>query len=414
MIHQPEAEHPYHRREFGVPILTPQTPALDVIDSRTVKVPTLKRSVPTATNNTFVSNSSGLLFNDNNPTTITPKFESTDSPTLFTNSNLVSNTTVSPTPLFATSHTNSPSMDGSVADMNLLNGAPATLNTASGTYFHFQQLANTTSELDLDMKKLFEEYVVGDFEEDPSLFFTPYTTADTSFTHSSVISGIDTPSFNLAQIDSLLNTTSFPNGDFDLYGDNVAANSKDWNQSPLFNPSLLAEDPVAPYAIFKTTSATVTSASPQQLSVPTIGDEPVVSKPFPSPENSPCTARKPTSTTRRPAATRPTPARRVSSAPTFTPITPAATTPSTPQPFVTRHTKRRIPIVGEDPSVVEKRRRNTIAAQRSRARKAEEKALDKSTIARLEKENESLRVLKSYWKERACELGASPCEDGEN
>lgn len=64
--------------------------------------------------------------------------------------------------------------------------------------------------------------------------------------------------------------------------------------------------------------------------------------------------------------------------------------------------------------MVEKRRRNTVAAQRSRARKAEEKAEDKARITQLEKETETLRVLLSYWKDRACALGASPMEDGEN
>ena len=132
---------------------------------------------------------------------------------------------------------------------------------------------------------------------------------------------------------------------------------------------------------------------------------------LPSPELSPPTTRK--SALRRPTLTKPaSAARRVSTTP-FTPITPAPTTPSTPQPVITRATKRRLPVVDEDPSVVEKRRRNTIAAQRSRARKAEEKAEDRARIDQLEKESETLRVLLSYWKDRACELGASPMEDGE-
>jgi len=71
-------------------------------------------------------------------------------------------------------------------------------------------------------------------------------------------------------------------------------------------------------------------------------------------------------------------------------------------------------VVNEDPAVVEKRRRNTIAAQRSRARKAEEKAEDKNRIADLEKELAAQRTLTSYWKDRAVELGASSLEDGEN
>jgi len=71
-------------------------------------------------------------------------------------------------------------------------------------------------------------------------------------------------------------------------------------------------------------------------------------------------------------------------------------------------------MIGEDPAIVEKRRRNTVAAQRSRARKAEEKAADKALIDELQKEIEAQRTLASYWKDRAVALGASPLEDGEN
>jgi hypothetical protein len=264
------------------------------------------------------------------------------------------------------------------------------------------------SDSELAIKKLFEECLVGDFEDDNSFLFTPHTN-ETSFTHSTFTSGLDTPSMDLAQIDSFLNSTSFAEQDFNLFGDTKGLNSEEWN--PLFNPGSLAEDPIAPYAFFKNTAATVTSASPQQFSFSSIGDS---SKPrtLPSPELSPPTTRK--SALRRPTLNKPAPAaRRVSTTP-FTPITPAPTTPSTPQPAITRATKRRIPVFDEDPAVVEKRHRNTIAAQRSRARKAEERAEDRARISQLEKETESLRVILSYWKERACELGASPLEDGEN
>ena len=242
-------------------------------------------------------------------------------------------------------------------------------------------------------------------EEDNSFLYTPYTNA-TSFTHSTLTSGLDTPSMDLAQIDSYLNSTSLGEQDFNLFGDAKGLNSEEWN--PLFNPGSLAEDP---YAFFKHTTATVTSASPQQFSLSSIGDI-CKPEPLPSPELSPPTSRK--SALRRPTLTKPASAARKVSTTPFTLITPAPTTPSTPQPVITRATKRRIPIIGEDPSVVEKRRRNTIAAQRSRARKAEEKAGDRARITQLEKETETLRVLVSYWKDRACELGASPLEDGEN
>jgi hypothetical protein len=293
------------------------------------------------------------------------------------------------------------------------NSSSASLDLVTGTFFPHTTRPNS-SDPELEMKKLFDECLVGDFDEEPSFLYTPYTpyTVDTSFTHSSLTSGLDTPSINLAQIDSFLNSTSFGNQDFSLFGDSKGLNTDEWNQNPLFNPGSLAEDPIAPYAFFKNTSATVSSASPHQFSFSSMGDVVQPKPELPSPELSPPTTRK--SALRRPSANKPASAvRRVSTTP-FTPITPAPTTPSTPQPVITRATKRRIPVVGEDPAVVEKRRRNTIAAQRSRARKAEEKNEDRARIATLEKEVDNLRVLLSYWKDRACELGASPLEDGEN
>jgi len=297
------------------------------------------------------------------------------------------------------------------------NDPSASLNFVSGIDFLPHQPRPNLSDSDLAMKKLFDECMVTDFDEDPSFLFTPHTNG-TTFTHSSLTSGLDTPSIDLAQLDSYLNSTSsFGDQDFNLFGDASGLNTDDWNQNPLFTGSL-AEDPVAPYAFFKNNAATVTTASPHQFSIP-IGDvhSDVTStvsssnpEPLPSPELSPPLTRKPK---RQATTSKPVVPRRVSTTP-FTPITPAPTTPSTPLPQITRATKRRIPVIGEDPAVVEKRRRNTVAAQRSRQRKAEEKAEDKTRILELEKENETYRVLLSYWKDRACELGASPLEDGEN
>jgi len=410
-----------HRREFGVPI-----------DTTVAKDHTLQRRVPNADNAKYgrSSNSSGLLFRDSNhPAAASP------SPSVFKTPNLVSNTTVSSSPLFgnnhninistpAATHTTSPTMDSS------FNDASAPLNFVSGTTAAFlphphRQLFPNPTDSDLAMKKLFDECMVTDYDEDPSFLFTPHTN-ETTFTHSSLTSGLDTPSIDLAQLDSYLNSTPFGDQDFNLFGDVSGLNTDDWNQNPLFNTGSLAEDPVAPYAFFKNNTATVTTASPHQFSIP-IGDvhsdtssstsstlSSSKSVPLPSPELSPPTTRK----TKRQATTtslsKSAVPRRVSSTIPFTPITPAPTTPSTPLPQITRATKRRIPVIGEDPAVVEKRRRNTIAAQRSRQKKAEEKAEDKTRIAELEKENENLRVLVSYWKDRACELGASPLEDGEN
>ena len=393
------------RHLFGGPIPqeTTQPSPIDIIAAKDLN---LQRPVPKADGAKFVPNSSsssGLLSRGNNSPAPSTTFDSTESATLFKTPNLVSNTTVPPSPLFGnntTTHINTPMMDSPFND-------PSTsLDIVTGIFTH--QPRPNSSDSDLAMKKLFEECLVGDFDEDTSLLFTPYTN-ETSFTHSTFTSGLDTPSMDLAQIDSYLNSTSLGEQDFNIFGDTKGLNSEEWN--PLFNPGSLAEDPIAPYALFKYTDATITSASPQQFSFSSIGDS---SKPEPlsSPELSQPTIRK--SAVRRPTLVKPASAgRRVSTTP-FTPITPAPTNPSTPQPVITRATKRRIPVVGEDPSVVEKRRRNTIAAQRSRARKAEEKAEDRARITQLEKETETLRVLLSYWKDRACELGASPLEDGEN
>jgi hypothetical protein len=385
---------------FGGPIPTQPSP----IETIAVKDRTLQRPVPKEDGAKFVPNnsSSGLLFRGNNSPATSTTFDSTESPTLFKTPYLVSNTTVFPSPLFGnntTTHNNTPMMDSPFND-------PSTsLDFDSGTFTH--QPRPNTSDSDLAMKQTFEEYLVDNLDDDNSFLFTPHTN-ETSFTHSSLTSGLDTPSMDLAEIDSYLNSTSFGEHDFNLFGDK-GLKSEEWN--PLFNPASLAEDPIAPYAYFKYTAATVTSASPQQFSFSSIGDS---SKPdaLPSPELSPPTTRKPV--VRRPTLAKPaSAARRVSTTP-FTPITPAPTTPSTPQPVISRATKRRIPVIGEDPSVIEKRRRNTIAAQRSRLRKAEEKAEDRARITQLEKETENLRLLLSYWKDRACELGASPLEDGEN
>ena len=384
---------------FGGPIPTQPGP----IETIAVKDRTLQRPVPKEDGAKFVPNSSsGLLFRGNNSPVTSTTFDSTESPTLFKTPNLVSNTTVSPSPLFGnntTTHNNTPMMDSSFND-------PSTsLDFNSGTFTH--QPRPNTSDSDLAMKQIFEEYLVDNLDDDNSFLFTPHTN-ETSFTHSTLTSGLDTPSMDLAQIDSYLNSTSFGEHDFNLFADK-GLKSEEWN--PLFNPASLAEDPMASYAMFKYTAATVTSASPQQFSFSSIGDS---SKPdaLPSLELSPPATRK--SVLRRPTLAKPaSAARRVSTTP-FTPITPAPTTPSTPQPVISRATKRRIPVIGEDPTVIEKRRRNTIAAQRSRARKAEEKAEDRVRITQLEKENENLRLLLSYWKDRACELGASPLEDGEN
>jgi hypothetical protein len=261
------------------------------------------------------------------------------------------------------------------------------------------------------MKKLFEDCLVGDYEDDNSFLFTPHTTETSSFTDSTLTSGLDTPSIDLAQLDSYLNATSFGTHDFSLFGDANGLNSEEWNQNPLFNPGMLAEDPIAPYALFKNT-ATVTSASPQQFSFSSVGDnQSSMTDTLPTPELTPSISRKPA--TRRSTIGKSAPRRTSTAATPFTPITPAPTIPSTPQPVISRATKRRIPVIDEDPAVVEKRRRNTIAAQRSRARKAEEKAEDKVRIEELEKERDDLRALVSFWKDRACELGASPLEDGE-
>jgi Basic region leucine zipper len=409
-----QSRHP----SFGG-ILTPQTPIIDI-------------GSPAQYRNSIHGRLS--QFKDSNSAL---KFESLDSQPLYKTSKLVSDTTVSPIlPLFASTHTESPMiMDGSL-DMTLFNGAPATLNSASGTYYspsHYSSsLSHPSSALvrrlpanaipDAELaNQLFDECVTGDFEEDPSFLYTPFTVAQTS--SSTMSSGVDSPSISL-QLDAFLNPSSIGTQDFNLFADSANANTDEWGQNPLFNPGLLAEDPVSTYALFAN-NATVTSAHPQEFSLLAHGDETSTmtntndteSELLPSPELSPSISRKPpTSIPRRSTTTaKPTPARRVSSTPSaFAPITPAPTNPSTPQPFVSRHTKRRLPIIGEDPAVVEKRRRNTVAAQRSRARKAEEKLQDKTVIARLEKENESLRLSMSYWKDRACGLGASPMEYGDN
>jgi hypothetical protein len=373
-----------------------------------VKDPALQRPVPSADGAKFDRNSSsGLLFKDNNSPLLNTPDSHKESPTLFTNPTLVSNNTVPSTPLFGTTMTHTSPMDD-VSFSGSFNDASTSLNPVSGSSSFPNQ--SNPSDSELAMKKLFDECLVGDYEEDTSFLFTPHTT-ETSFTHSTLTSGLDTPSIDLAQLDSFLNATSFGDQDFNLFGDNNGHNTDDWNQNPLFNPGLLAEDPLDQYALFKNTAATVTSASPQQFSFSSVGDS-VKAETLPSPELSPPTSRK--SALRRPVGKQAPRRTSLGTPSTFTPITPAPTTPSTPQPVITLATKRRLPVIDEDPAIVEKRRRNTVAAQRSRARKAEEKAIDKVRIAELEKERENLRVLLSYWKDRACELGASPLEDGEN
>jgi hypothetical protein len=359
---------------------------------------TLQRPVPKEDGAKFGSNSSNRLFQDNNSPALFAA-DSAESPTLFSNPNLVSNFPVSSSP-FGKMHTNTPMMD--IVSEFTPNDPSASLSALSGSFIHPHHVNSADS--DAAMKKLFEECLVNDFEDDDSPYlFTPYTN-DTSFTHSTLTSGLDTPSIDLAQIDSYLNS-SLGNQDFNLFGDSNAVSADDWTQNPLFNPASLAEDPIAPYALFNKNTATVTSASPQQFSFSSIGDDQSTAVTLPTPELSPSTSRK--APRRAPAP------RRTSSATPFTPITPAPTTPSTPQNIISRATKRRLPVIDEDPAIIEKRRRNTVAAQRSRQRKAEEKQEDKVRINQLEKELENVRVLVSYWKDRACELGASPLEDGE-
>ena len=372
------------RHGFGVPI-PPETQPNQIA----AKDLSLQRPVAKYDH----SSSSGLLFGDNHSLSHTSTSDSSESPTLLKNPTLVYNTSVSPSPLFGNSnsnHRNTPMMDSAFKEPST-----TSLDVVSGIYT-FQPHPNPS------------DCLVDDFD-DMSFFITPQTN-DTSFTHSTFTSSFDTPSINLAQIDSYLSSTSLSDQDFNLYGDGKGLNMDEWYRSPLFNSGSLAEDPVAPYEFFKSTNATVTSASPQQLIFSSIrGSKP--EEPLPSPELSPPTTRK--SALRRSTLAKPTSgARRISTTP-FTPITPAPTTPSTPQPVITRATKRRLPVIDEDPAVVEKRRRNTIAAQRSRARKQEEKAEDRARITRLQNECDSLRLLLSYWKDRACELGASPLEDGE-
>jgi hypothetical protein len=374
-VPRPLEADPCPRRAFG-----------GFINDIAAKDHALQRPVPKADGAKFGSNSSNRLFQDNNSPSLFAA-DSAESPTLFSNPKLVSNFPVSSSP-FGKMHTNTPMMD-TVSEF--------THNDPSASL-------SALSDSDLAMKKLFEECLVNDFEEDDnSYLFTPYTN-DTSFTHSTLTSGLDTPSIDLAQIDSYLNS-SVGNQDFNLFGDNNAVPADEWTQNPLFNPGSLAEDPIAPYAFFNKNTATVTSASPQQFSFSSIGDDQSTAVTLPTPELSPSTSRK--------APRRAPVPRRTSSVTPFTPITPAPTTPSTPQNIISRATKRRLPVIDEDPAVVEKRRRNTIAAQRSRQRKAEEKQEDKVRIDQLEQELENIRVLMSYWKDRACELGASPLEDGE-
>jgi hypothetical protein len=390
----------HHRREFGVPITDPIRPG---INSIAAKDPALQRPVPQTDSAKFgLDSSSGLLFRDNNSASPFFTSDSHESPTLFTNPNLVSNSSVTPSPLLGTTtHTNSPAMD-------LFPGS-ASLNLSTGSFLPTPR--PNQSDSDLAIKKLFEDCLVDGYAEDNPFLFTPYTTETSSFTNSTLSSGLDTPSIDLAQLDSYLNATSFGTHDFNLFGDTNGLNSEEWNQNPLFNPGMLAEDPIAPYALFKHT-ATVSSASPQQFSFSSVGDnQSLKTETLPSPELTPSISRKPA--TRRPTIGKPAPRRTSTAATPFTPITPAPTIPSTPQPVISRATKRRIPVVDEDPNIVEKRRRNTVAAQRSRARKAEEKAEDKARIEELEQERDNLRVLLSFWKDRACELGASPLEDGE-
>lgn len=410
-----EAARLHHRRGFGVPIPAPlSSPQLIDTNNIAVKDPSLERPVLLTDGVKYDGQSnSGLLFGDNNPHTPASTSDSTESPSLFSNPKLVSNTTVSPSTIFGNNatHTISPVMDASVSGFNF-NGASASLNSASGTFTSSYRCPNAPDS-DLAMKKLFDECLVGEFEEDSSVsfLFTPYTNA-TSFTRSTLTSTVDTPSISLAQLDSYMSATSFGDQDFPIFDADIV-NTDEWTKSPLFIGTL--DEPNLSYAsIYKDTSATLSSVSPQLVSFPTIGDElnRVKSEILPSPALSPQTTRKSASSRRTSAPSARSTARKVSSTP-FTPITPAPTTPSTPQPVVSYATKRRIAVVNEDPAVIEKRRRNTVAAQRSRARKAEEKAEDKARIQLLEKENENIRTLLSYWKDRACELGASPLEDGE-
>ena len=390
---------PHHRRAFGVPIH--ETIRTD-INTIAVKDPALQRPITEDSAKFVLNGSSGLLFRDNN--SLASPFTSgspTESPSLFKIPFPVNNTTVSSSPLFGESIPHTPA----TMSLDLVKSLTGTITFA---------IHPNPSDTEF-AQKMFDECLVNDFEDDDNSFlFTPHT-GETSFTNSTLTSGLDTPSLDLAQIDSFLSATGtgFGDQDFNLFGEVNALNTENWK--PLFNPAS-GEETFVPssYASFPT--ATVTSASPKHFTIPTTIGTPSVTttttETLPSPELSPPSTRKSsTPALRRPSALKAT--RKLSSAP-YTPITPAPTTPSTPQPLITRATKRRIPVVNEDPAVVEKRRRNTIAAQRSRARKAEEKAEDKNRIADLEKELAAQRTLTSYWKDRAVELGASSLEDGEN
>jgi hypothetical protein len=430
--HAPIGVHLQPRRGFGTPMPSP-------IDTFAVKDPALRRPVPADSAKFGLSSSGRGLFDPS--ASASTNSDSSGSPTLFSNPTLVSNT-VSPQALFGNSlhtHTMSSAAPSSASPaankMDLNDSFASSLNTVSGTTllasFVNELSSNSLSDSDT-MKSIFQDYLVDEFADDTSssYLFTPHTNA-TSFTGNSVFtSGHDTPSINLAEIDQFLSSTSATLGDqdFNLFGD-YKITTDEWNTNPLFTgPNEVTEDPVSTYAFFKDSAATVTTASPHQFSLSTIGtdvEQLTVPSPkksvkvepiLPSPELSPPTTRRISNPRRQSSKATPA-ARRISggnsNAP-FTPITPAPTTPSTPQPVVSFCTKRRIPIVDEDPAIVEKRRRNTVAAQRSRARKAEEKMEDLKKIAQLEREAENLRVLLSYWKDRACELGASPMEDGDN
>ena len=107
------------RHAFGGPIPREATQP-NPIDTIAAKDLNLQRPVPKADGAKFVPNSSstGLLFRDNNSPATSTTFDSTESPTLFKTPNLVSNTTVSSSPLFGnnntTTHNNTPMMDSPV------------------------------------------------------------------------------------------------------------------------------------------------------------------------------------------------------------------------------------------------------------------------------------------------------------
>ena len=343
-----------HRRGFGA-MMT------GVVKDATLRQPLISEEVK------FDGNSSGnVLFRDDNSIAGSTSESNTS---LFIVPTTVQNNLVNASPVQDTS---SSMMDTSL-DTSLFNES---MNLTGIDY------SSSDVNSENEFAQIFDECVVNNFEDTSSLF-TPQT-----YTHSTMTQTIDSPSITLGQVN---NTTSLTDQDFDLFC-GPFIHHEEYTSTPLFSNNQNAF--ISPYEFFNT--ATVTSSPHPQstISSTTLLPSPALSPPINRKPSHPRTNRK-------------------SSNP-FTPITPAPTMPSTPHHgTVTHATKRRIPVTGEDPAIVEKRRRNTIAAQRSRARKAEEKAEDKLRIVELERELENLKQSVGYWRRRAMELGASEIEDGE-